>query len=105
MTGLLEQEDVNVILVDWSKISYGINYNNIAKKTFDIGAYTAELINFLVDNGARPDDFHLIGHSLGAHISGFAGASVKNGTVARITGQESTDKLSIIKQQSENYLF
>ncbi|CAH1407427.1 unnamed protein product [Nezara viridula] len=83
---LLEQEDVNVIAVDWSKISFGIDYNRIAKKTVDVGAYTAELINFLVENGAKPNDFHLIGHSLGAHIAGFAGASIKKGKVARITG-------------------
>ncbi|KAL1117636.1 hypothetical protein AAG570_003951 [Ranatra chinensis] len=32
------------------------------------------------------DNVHLIGHSLGAHVAGLAGAAVKKGTVARITG-------------------
>ncbi|XP_014275654.1 pancreatic triacylglycerol lipase [Halyomorpha halys] len=83
---LLEHEDVNVILVDWGKISSGIDYNSIAKRTTDVGAYVAEFIDFLVENGAQLDDIHLIGHSLGAHVAGFAGAGVKSGKVARITG-------------------
>ncbi|XP_014275645.1 pancreatic triacylglycerol lipase [Halyomorpha halys] len=83
---LLEQEDVNVILVDWGKIAKGLDYIKIAMETVDIGAFVARFMEFLVENGAQLDDFHLIGHSLGAHIAGFAGAGVTNGTVARITG-------------------
>lgn len=83
---LLYQEEVNVILVDWSKIAGGIDYINIAKRTVDVGSCVARFLEFLVEKGADLDDFHLIGHSLGAHVAGFAGAALRNGTVARITG-------------------
>jgi len=33
---------------------------------------------------ARPEDFHLIGHSLGSHICGYAGARTSN--LGRISG-------------------
>jgi hypothetical protein len=51
------------------------------------GAHIAELIEFLVaKTGAKLKDFHIIGHSLGAHVAGFAGSSTTTGKVGRITG-------------------
>lgn len=40
-------------------------------------------------NGMKGQDFHLIGHSLGAHASGYAGHWLKENTdqvLGRITG-------------------
>lgn len=37
------------------------------------------------NNGLKVDDVHLIGHSLGAHIAGYAGAELQ-GQVGRISG-------------------
>lgn len=73
--------------MDWSEIAGGIDYISIAKKTVDVGACLAQFVEFLVRNGAQLDDLHMIGHSLGAHVAGFAGAALANGTVSRITGQ------------------
>jgi hypothetical protein len=51
------------------------------------GEHIAELIEFLVaQTGAKLEDFHIIGHSLGGHVAGFAGQSIKTGKVGRITG-------------------
>jgi pancreatic triacylglycerol lipase len=37
------------------------------------------LIDYLMEyKGARPEDFHIIGHSLGAHIAGYAGEKLKS---------------------------
>lgn len=53
-----------------------------------VATYYATFLNFLVDNlNVDPKDMHLIGHSLGAHISGFAGRQVRTGKVGRITGK------------------
>jgi hypothetical protein len=51
------------------------------------GAHIAELIEFLVaQTGAKLEDFHLIGHSLGAQVAGFTGKGTTTGKVGRITG-------------------
>ena len=50
-----------------------------------VGVDMAKLINSLCQNtNTTPGDFHLIGHSLGAHISGYAGQLVPG--VGKITG-------------------
>jgi len=51
------------------------------------GQHIAELIEFLVaQTGAKLEDFHIIGHSLGGQAAGFAGQSITTGKVGRITG-------------------
>ncbi|XP_044733608.1 pancreatic lipase-related protein 2-like [Chrysoperla carnea] len=82
----LQREDVNVIIVDWSDLASNIIYPVAKTYTKNVGEYYAEMIDFLVDNGAKTDQMHLIGHSLGAHVSGVAGNSTKKGKVHRITG-------------------
>ena len=83
--------DANIIVVDWedgAKPSglVGINYPAAADNTRDVGSQLAqELIRLEVD----PIATELIGHSLGAHVSGFAGAAYQEQTgrsIARITG-------------------
>jgi len=68
-------------------LAAGPNYNAAVRNTRPVGQHIADLIEFLVRVGnARLVDFHLIGHSLGAHVAGFAGSSIRTGRVARITG-------------------
>ena len=63
------------------------NYVAAAQNTRTTGAHIAELIEFLVaQTTATLVDFHLIGFSLGGHVAGFAGKSITNGKVGRITG-------------------
>jgi hypothetical protein len=63
------------------------NYVAAVQNTRTTGAHIAELIDFLVTQaGARLEDFHIIGHSLGGHVAGFAGKSTTTGKVGRITG-------------------
>lgn len=53
----------------------------------DVAKQYAKLLNFLIEDlNTDPKSMHLIGHSLGAHVSGFAGRNVKNGRIGRITG-------------------
>lgn len=82
----LEMEDANVILVDWSKIASDIIYPIPAIKTKQVGEHVARMVDFLADNGLDVNKVHMIGHSLGAHVTGSAGSSIKKGKIARITG-------------------
>ncbi|XP_068086401.1 phospholipase A1 2 [Anabrus simplex] len=83
----LNKSDVNVVAVDWSYLAssnfYWFSKTNIPT----VGNQLGRLILFLKSNGAKLEDMHLVGHSLGAHVVGAAGRSVKRrGKVARITG-------------------
>jgi pimeloyl-ACP methyl ester carboxylesterase len=61
-----------------------------------VGEHIADMIRFLGSQlGSRRADFHLIGHSLGAHTAGFAGKQLTAVRVGRVTGLcYSVDKAS-----------
>ncbi|XP_063697711.1 uncharacterized protein LOC134828659 [Culicoides brevitarsis] len=83
----LEFFDYNVIVVDWSSMSFDPLYVSSAYATRKVGNDTALLVDYLVTE--RQMDFnkiHIIGHSLGAQTAGFAGMNTKSGKVGRITG-------------------
>lgn len=55
-----------------------------------------QFIDFLVENtGTSFGNFHLMGHSLGAHVVGGAGAAVTLGRIPRITGKKITWRLNV----------
>ena len=77
---------MNVIIVDWGHGS-GAPYTQATANTRVVGAAVAKLIKQLVAAGANLAKIHLIGHSLGAHIAGYAGERLSQaGGVGRITG-------------------
>lgn len=79
--------DVNLITVDWQEIAENFYYFESARRTDDVGRKIAELIDEMATSmNLTMDRVHLIGHSLGAHTAGYAGAYVKSGKVGRITG-------------------
>ena len=83
----LKAHDYNVIIVDWSLIATNAFYLIPKKNTKRVGKVLTKMIEFLVRRVRVPfTNIHLIGHSLGAHISGFAGAGISCGRIARITG-------------------
>ncbi|KAG8177210.1 hypothetical protein JTE90_019375 [Oedothorax gibbosus] len=73
---LFKRGSYNVILVDWTW-GNGPNYTESAENTYRVGRQIAVLLqNIMAESGALPENFHLIGHSLGAHAAGFAGKIV-----------------------------
>ena len=92
---LLEKEDCNVILVDWSKgASNPSKYFQAASNTQLVGRQISVLIKFLISYGnngpGSADRFYIVGFSLGAQTAGYAGSYLKaryNLTLDRITGK------------------
>lgn len=84
MKAFLINDDFNVIRVDW-KIGARIPYELATANTRLIGAEIALLVNRIcLWTGAKPQDFHILGHSLGSHVAGYAGERIKG--LGRITG-------------------
>lgn len=77
-------QNVNVIVVDWQTGAKGPNYFQAAANTRVVGADIATLILTAQSLGAAASSFHIIGHSLGSHIAGYAGEKVHG--MGRITG-------------------
>lgn len=81
---------VNVFTVDWSECSSGGTvYLSPASNTRVIGRIIANFVNYLSEIGADLKSIKFVGHSLGAHVLGFAGKKFKatfNKSLSIITG-------------------
>uniref|UniRef100_A0A146LY41 Lipase member H-A n=1 Tax=Lygus hesperus TaxID=30085 RepID=A0A146LY41_LYGHE len=87
----LEWFDFNVIALDYGDINGSsiLKYLQVVSYTYKIGQFLGKFIYFLIDQGVDPNNVHVIGHSLGAHIAGFAGKFTKSDhqiSLGRITG-------------------
>ncbi|XP_076435326.1 pancreatic lipase-related protein 2-like [Babylonia areolata] len=81
---LLKRGDYNVFITDWGHGSHG-SYDQSTANCLLVAAQLGKLLNFLhVTEGVDLGSVHLIGHSLGAQISGNAAARAPG--VGRITG-------------------
>lgn len=82
--GLLDYGDYNVFRVDWGGGSLPL-YGQAAGNCRVVGLEIGYLVNWMVDYyGMDPATVHLLGHSLGSHISGYAGEQIPG--LGRITG-------------------
>ncbi|PWA25067.1 hypothetical protein CCH79_00019096 [Gambusia affinis] len=82
---LAEQEDMNVIVVDWNRGAANLNYFTAVTYTREAALNLTGFIRTMQEEGASLSSIHLIGVSLGAHLAGFVGANLK-GAIGRITG-------------------
>lgn len=94
---ILENKQVNVILVDWSRGSYNWNYIGAVRDTTTVAKHISELFEAMYNKlGSESNatnilwnNLYFIGHSLGAQISGQAARLLQSNqffTVERITG-------------------
>ena len=82
ISALLDNDDFNVIYVNWVDGS-GFPYQDSVANTQIVAIDISKLIQKMISLGALKKNIHLIGHSLGAHVSGLAGQRIK---IGRITG-------------------
>ncbi|CAL8313210.1 unnamed protein product [Merluccius merluccius] len=82
---LAEQEDLNVVVVDWNRGAANLNYFTAVANTWHAAHNLTAFIVNMQEEGASLGEVHLIGVSLGAHLAGFVGANLK-GKIGRITG-------------------
>ncbi|RZC42700.1 Lipase and/or Abhydrolase 6 domain containing protein [Asbolus verrucosus] len=83
----LENHDINVFIVDWSRPASGL-YLTAQSSVVPVGQIVGNFINQIQDvYGLTGSSFVLVGHSLGAHVVGNAGAVVKN-KIGHIIGMD-----------------
>ncbi|XP_063223149.1 pancreatic triacylglycerol lipase-like [Bacillus rossius redtenbacheri] len=84
-TALLHKVDANVIIVDWGNAATKLNYFQVAANGRVVAAEIARVCKYLMTNlSMSPSSFHMIGHSLGAHIMSYVSSyEIK---IGRITG-------------------
>ncbi|XP_035206594.1 pancreatic triacylglycerol lipase-like isoform X2 [Stegodyphus dumicola] len=89
---LLEKGNFNVFIVDWSKgaaaETYTFHdYDKVVSNTRIVGAEVGLFIHYLMDvKNLDPQNIHIIGHSLGSHISGFASKWIQQNDTKVIGG-------------------
>ncbi|KAK0174881.1 hypothetical protein PV327_010598 [Microctonus hyperodae] len=89
---LLQKGEYNAILVDWGNLSGAPDYCKVITRMPVTGTYVAQLIMSLENIfSISRSTFHVIGFSLGAHISGLTGEALarndpKKIKIGRITG-------------------
>ncbi|XP_055845715.1 pancreatic triacylglycerol lipase-like [Episyrphus balteatus] len=84
---LMEVGSFNVISVDWSSAAGSLNYASSKSAVSTVGKNVAAFIDFLNEKaGMTFESLTLVGHSLGAHVSGYAGKNVNRGKINIITG-------------------
>ncbi|XP_031639722.1 pancreatic triacylglycerol lipase-like [Contarinia nasturtii] len=81
----LSAGNVNLMIVDWSQASYQM-YDVSRRLTSQVALRIAQILDaYLQANNIDSGLVQIIGHSLGAHIAGNVGRSMKS-RVGRITG-------------------
>lgn len=84
---ILGKVDGNVLIVDWGHGANEPNYLQAASNTRVVGREIALLGAGLIrDHGASAARYHFLGHSLGAHISGYAARNITG--VDRVTAMD-----------------
>ncbi|XP_034826443.1 pancreatic triacylglycerol lipase-like [Maniola hyperantus] len=79
---------INLIALDASSVLNWIYPSSTSFVRF-IGEKLGQVLAAIVQQGQNPSDIHIIGHSLGAHIAGFAGKTFRKQTgknLGRISG-------------------
>ncbi|CAL1543544.1 unnamed protein product [Lymnaea stagnalis] len=82
----LVKGDFNVLAVDWSK---GATLPDYPQATANIRVVATEVklvLEIMQDQGLDLGNVHIVGHSLGAHLSGFIGNLLGPNVIGRISG-------------------
>lgn len=78
------QVDANAIFVDYSNISYNVDYLQSVSDIRVAARYVTKAVQSLIEFGTTPAQIHLIGFSLGAHLAAYVAKNITG--IARLTG-------------------
>lgn len=101
----LSTVNANVIEVDWAEPASSVFYPNAAASTKSVAKHLSDLLLDLHKKfKILYPSIHVIGHSLGAHIGGFAGQTIQGeekGGLGRISGLDPAGPLFSLVDPAE----
>lgn len=82
------RNDYNILSCDWGAYSRSFYFTKVVTKLYKVGLTISFYLEEFFEAGYPVCKFHLIGHSLGAQVSGLIGRSLKGRgkELCRITG-------------------
>lgn len=93
---IIKGHDLNIFVVDWSPASVK-NYVSAQRSVLRVGQFIGDFVKSLVSNYKIDlSSVKFVGHSLGAHVSGNAGAAL-SGQVDRIVGLDPAGPLFSVR--------
>ncbi|CAH1407444.1 unnamed protein product [Nezara viridula] len=93
----------NIIIADWSGAG---SMNPVYPAARSMVPIVANQVAMLIDSlyvqfHLKPENLHLIGHSLGAHIAGVTGQKIQSGNIGRVTGLDPAGPLFKVDKPEE----
>jgi pimeloyl-ACP methyl ester carboxylesterase len=89
VAALRKHRGYNILVCDWGRFSTNLYFTIILPRLYEIGVQIAKCLKELfVESKNLAENFHLVGHSLGAQVSGLIGRIIANETsfkLSRIT--------------------
>ncbi|XP_041358259.1 pancreatic lipase-related protein 2-like [Gigantopelta aegis] len=83
----LKSWDMNIVVVDWGNGAKFPDYPQAVANTRVVATEMRLIVEMMLKDGAKLSDVHFLGHSLGAHTSGYTGFLL-SGQVGRISGMD-----------------
>lgn len=93
----LKKDKHNVFYVDWSKAD-DKSFHVAAANSKAVGDVIAE---FIISTRIQLKNVHLVGHSLGSHVAGFAGKRIFNKTKRKLGRITATDPAGPLFERKE----
>lgn len=90
VSSYIERGDHNILVVEWSNYSGGNYLAQAIRNSYKVGEIVGKTLLEMQSSGFNLERFHLVGHSLGGHLVGYIGRSVKKNSnstsqITRIT--------------------
>ncbi|XP_016936683.3 inactive pancreatic lipase-related protein 1 [Drosophila suzukii] len=94
--------DINVISLDYHKLSYEPCYSEAVNNAKYVGRCIAQFLQvLLVKKLVTIKDLHLIGFGLGAHVAGFVGNFIPQHKLEHITALDPAKPLYLVKDKAQ----
>lgn len=95
----MKAKKTNFCGVDWRELAHDGYYDASQKYVKYVGAQLATFLMLLKEHNVKMDSISIAGHSLGAHVAGFAGRSIYDSCKTKISTIFGLDPAGPVKNE------